>query len=670
MRFSLFFLFNLFIFNQVISQITTDNAAPFDTPEFLVDSILLGEGVVATNHQYQGGADQIGFFNGLNTNIGIDSGIVLCTGDIDELIPNGFGGGAPPNNVNDPDLLDLANSVPGLIGQNFQVSSVNDIAILEFDFIPASSFLSFKYVFASVEYFAYENTEFNDVFGFFISGPGITGPYESPPAFPDGSINIATFASTEANSLGVMLPITVSSVQAQYNSDLFVSNQFGGDDNGINTNVSGYTTVFTAEANVTCGALYHIKLAIADGSDSGLSSFVMLEAGSFSSPELDVINSLGIQSPNIYSECGVPVTLTADVENPDDYTYLWNTGDTTNSIVASPGYYWVETTDDFGCTIQSDSVRVYTDSVPNILFPDTVYFCENASLVIDPVIESGTPPFSYDWGIYGSNPTITVGQENIFNLVVTDDNACTDTFDITVLERPLPALSFTPQDINICGGLPVDVSVAGAETYQWIPNIYLSSDTGSTVEISALSSVTYFVTGFDDLGCSSIIEIPVSTANDFDLQIGVNPVTCQGYDDGSIVIIPQNTAIPPLAYSIDGGQTYSSIFSYNSLVQGLYDVRVKDALGCVVSDTVVVGSAAPNIQVIAQSKDVVCYGDSTGEVSLMSISGGNITSGYTYTWFTSGTNQVIGTDSSVQVPVGGYYLVVEDDNGCQGTDEV
>ena len=499
MRFLLFFLANVVFFNQVTAQITTDNATPYDTPEFLVDSVLLGGGVVATNHQYQGGPDQIGFFNGLNSNLGIDSGVVLCTGDIDELIPDGFGGGVPPNNVNDPDLLDLANSVPGLIGQNFQVSSVNDIAILEFDFVPASSFLSFKYVFGSVEYFAYENTEYNDVFGFFISGPGITGPYDSPPAFPDGSINIATFPSTEANSLGVLLPITVSSVQVNYNSDLFVNNSFG-IDNGINTNVDGYTTVFTAEANVTCGALYHIKLAIADGSDSGLSSFVMLEAGSFSSPELGVINSLGIQTPNIYSECGAPVTLTADVENPDDYSYLWNTGDTTNSIVATPGYYWVETTDDFGCTIQSDSVRVYTDSVPTIILPDTAYFCENASLVIDPIIESGTAPFSYDWGIYGSDSTITVGQENIFNLVVTDDNACTDTFDITVLERPLPDLSYNPQDILVCGGLPVDVSVSGAVTYQWMPNIYLSSDTASTVEITALSSVTYFVTGTDELG--------------------------------------------------------------------------------------------------------------------------------------------------------------------------
>ena len=79
--------------------------------------------------------------------------------------------------------MELASSVPDLIGQNFDVTSVNDVAILEFDFVPVSSYLSFKYVFASEEYFAYENTQFNDVFGFFISGPNIVGPYSSPPEY-------------------------------------------------------------------------------------------------------------------------------------------------------------------------------------------------------------------------------------------------------------------------------------------------------------------------------------------------------------------------------------------------------------------------------------------------------------------------------------------------------
>ena len=54
------------------------------------------------------------------------------------------------------------------------------------------------------------------MFLFFISGPNIVGPYSSPPEFPDGSINIATFESTELNSLGVDLPITISSVNSSF----------------------------------------------------------------------------------------------------------------------------------------------------------------------------------------------------------------------------------------------------------------------------------------------------------------------------------------------------------------------------------------------------------------------------------------------------------------------
>jgi hypothetical protein len=86
------------------AQITTNLLAPYDSPTFLVDSILLGEGVLATNHTFQGDPYQIGFFNGVNSNIGIDSGIVLATGDISEIEPGG-GGGFFVNNIDDPDLL-------------------------------------------------------------------------------------------------------------------------------------------------------------------------------------------------------------------------------------------------------------------------------------------------------------------------------------------------------------------------------------------------------------------------------------------------------------------------------------------------------------------------------------------------------------------------------------
>ena len=605
-------------FLNVSAQIITDSNAPYDSPVYLVDSLLLGEGVVATNHSYQGDALQIGFFNGENSNIGLDSGIVMGTGDIVEIVPGAFGGFFA-NAVDDPDLLDVASSVPDLIDQNFTVTSVNDVAILEFDFVPVSSFLSFKYVFASEEYFAYENTQFNDVFGFFISGPNIVGPYSSPPGFPDGSINIATFVSEELNSLGQDLPITISSVNSSYNSQLFITNQNNGA-NTVNSTVDGFTTVITAEANVVCGETYHIRLAIADGTDTGLSSFVLLEAGSFSSPPLTVINSLDIDSSKIFTNCGAPVTLTANVEG-DDFDFLWNTGETTQSIIATPGYYWVQATDATGCTVQSDSLRVYSQPIPEIVLPEEDFYCEDDVYLINPVINSGTPPFTFDWGVLGNDSQIEIDESGTYTLTVVDSNECSDTHTIDVFEKPLPEISYSPEEILICGGIPVEVNAFGADSYVWTPNISLSSDTGSTIEISTLSSITYTLEGFDTIGCSSTILVPTTATDDFDLDFGISPVSCQGYSNGSITILPQSTAVSPIQYSIDGGENYSDFYIFDNLEYGSYDIKVKDGLGCVISDNVVVESAQPVIQVLTSSIDVECSSDSTGIIMIEEISG-------------------------------------------------
>ena len=74
-------VFLLLFIVKAQSQIIVDNTTPFDNPQFLVDDILLGGGVVSSNITYQGDSCQIGFFNAMNTPLGIDSGILLCTGD-------------------------------------------------------------------------------------------------------------------------------------------------------------------------------------------------------------------------------------------------------------------------------------------------------------------------------------------------------------------------------------------------------------------------------------------------------------------------------------------------------------------------------------------------------------------------------------------------------------
>ena len=137
----------------------------------MIDNILLSTFLQTTNHNYEGDSLQIAYFNGVNSNIGLDGGIVMGTGDVSVLNPSNTQESPVSTNSGDEDLITLANSVPELIGQTFTVASVNDISALEFDFIASSDTLSFRYVFASEEYNAYENSLYNDVFGFFISGP-------------------------------------------------------------------------------------------------------------------------------------------------------------------------------------------------------------------------------------------------------------------------------------------------------------------------------------------------------------------------------------------------------------------------------------------------------------------------------------------------------------------
>ena len=81
--------------------------------------------------------------------------------------------------------------------------AVNNVTVLEFDFVAESETVSFNYVFGSSEYAGYTCTQFNDIFGFFLSGPGINGIYS------DNAVNLALVPDpiTQDNSLTHLLQL-------------------------------------------------------------------------------------------------------------------------------------------------------------------------------------------------------------------------------------------------------------------------------------------------------------------------------------------------------------------------------------------------------------------------------------------------------------------------------
>ncbi len=272
-------LLSFLFINKIQAQIQVSDASipPF-TPENLISNYFLGEGVKVLSITYEGKNTAVGYFDKAKANVGIQRGIVMTTGrvanDPTNLSVKGVTNPASQNASTanaftgfDPDIEKLLK--PG--------QAVKDMAKYTITFIPTSDTLRFKYVFASEEYPEYACSSFNDAFGFFISGPGINGPYQNNGA------NIALVPGTN-------LPVSIDNIHPQNGANCPPKNaQYYIANNGNKQPVyDGLTKVFTAEAIVTPCQTYTIKLIICDASDEILDSGVFLEAKSFGTGALRV----------------------------------------------------------------------------------------------------------------------------------------------------------------------------------------------------------------------------------------------------------------------------------------------------------------------------------------------------------------------------------------------
>ncbi|MBK9758748.1 MAG: choice-of-anchor L domain-containing protein [Flavobacteriales bacterium] len=216
---------------------------------------------------------QVGFFNDSTASIGLDSGIVISTGVCYGVIgpnniPNMTLGGGFFNT--DPDLAFMSLLYANVIG---------DPAIIQMDLVPAGDTLQVQFVFGSEEYDEYACSDKDDRMGMFLSGPGLAGP------FSNGAINMALLPVSG-------LPVTVNTLNRGFAGS---SGSFGlcamnpgweqdtiyyiNNDFGSGTQLDGYTVVLRASAVVVPGALYHLKIAIADVNDANFDSAIFLPEG-------------------------------------------------------------------------------------------------------------------------------------------------------------------------------------------------------------------------------------------------------------------------------------------------------------------------------------------------------------------------------------------------------
>ncbi len=261
-------------------QISVEPAILF-SPEDLIANVFLGDGVEVIDIQFNGSPRAVGLFNNGQNDIGIDNGILMSTGfakDAGKKNSTPDNTGSPPGAAStDPDLATIAND------------ELEDVAIYEITFVPTADTLRFRYVFASEEYPEWACSNFNDIFGFFIYGPGISGPYTNNAA----NIALVPDPADPSGLTFTNLPVTINNVNDQgidpaggcfYDYSTYYNTNPAGN----TPTFDGFLDVFTAQAIVQPCETYTIKLAIADRGDPDYDTAVFLEAKSFGTGSLDV----------------------------------------------------------------------------------------------------------------------------------------------------------------------------------------------------------------------------------------------------------------------------------------------------------------------------------------------------------------------------------------------
>jgi len=280
-------LVSIFLYGGTFAQLAVSDG--FTAQELA--NYFTGPSITPFNCSIEGEDGQIGKFSFTGNELGVNSGIIMSTGDIyDAAGPNSSSGTSYEWGGYGDDYLD----------DEFGIDTY-DAIILEFDFTVQSDRIDFNYVFLSEEYLENVNSGYNDLFAFLISGPGISGEK-----------NIAVVP-------GNSTPVTINTINDQSYWQFFHDNEDG------NTNIEfdGFTTLMTATAEgLTACETYHLRLVIADGDDESSDSGVLLQESSLSQSVLDVsTNTFSGNDIAIESCVDASFTFQLDQPQPNDLQF-------------------------------------------------------------------------------------------------------------------------------------------------------------------------------------------------------------------------------------------------------------------------------------------------------------------------------------------------------------
>ncbi len=633
------------IIGQAYSQLFITNATPYNSSAYLIQNVFMGGQINAFNFKYNtvtnaNVTNQVGYFTGGGNIFGIDSGIVMSSGNVYSLPANGFAS-TSYSGVGDADVLAVAQSV----GWGTPPSIMRDRAMLEFDFVaPQSDSLAFEYCFGSEEWPVYPCSQYNDAFGFFISGPGISGSYSNNAknvSIVPGTTSLPVAITSIHNGTGGS-PCNGNPSYAQYYNNGPTSQAFTFADLNANNTYGAWTDVFlTKPIWVNACDTYHVKLAICDGVDWVFDSAVFLKAKSFDFFGVSVnpqpsYNPWGFDTA-LYEGCGnLELYFTRVDSTYPPYTLEFTVAGTATmgadyanipGCVFANGVYECEITFPQDSTSVGFDIEIYydqlTENFETFLFivtdsnvsmcggddtlalsivdqpilqvngwGNTTLDCNDSAAFIGVTVLNGLPPYTFTWSNAVTDSTQYVQPSVTSAYTVQIDDGCgfqshTELITVGVFNVPWSVIKIGDEQTINCTSSPVTMGV-GVQFNDniWhgdISYIWSTGSTDSMINVFSLVDTTYSVT----ISRACTQETVVKT---FDLYVVNDPITTYTQDtdvediacpgDPITIAVQASGGYPPYTYLWSNGSPDSSTVVAPLLTDSFF-VTVTDICGLV-----------------------------------------------------------------------------------------
>ncbi len=514
-----------------------------------------------------------------------------------------------------------------------------------------------------------------------VSGGTVAYAYSwAPSGAGSGPANLSTgtYTVTVTDSKGCTATgtATIGITGSVTSSFTAVSNQCltGNSYTFTNTGTTGAGNTFAWSFNPSAGApassaLENYGPVSFTAAGSYTVSFVITQGACTSTSTQNITIYADPAAPTITtanSTCGnANGSLTVTAPTGAAYQYSLN-GGAYQAAVSFNNYaaatYTITVQNSNACTSTGTATISNTGSPTAVVLTAGNSTCGNSNgTVTIGAVTGGTAAYTYsfDASAFTATTSYTGLTATTHTVIVKDANGCQYTQNVTVSNTPGPTALAVTSTNSTCGNSNGTVTIGAvtggtaAYTYSFNGGAY-----AATTAYSNLAAATYNVIVKDANNCLYTTTITVTnTPGPTAVALTGTNTTC-GNSNGTVTIGAVTGGTAAYTYSFNAS-AYTATTVYNGLAAGTHTVIVKDANGCLLTQTNTITNVAGPTAIATSTTNSVC-GGSNGTATLGAVTGG--TAAFTYSFNGSAFSA---TTNYAGLAAGTYAVIVQDANSCQ-----